>query len=346
MTLARFVSRADLGWGRTPAPGALTNLGMIAHYDSGFWLRNRRRELKADGKSEHGACREYWQRTRNMHKGQGWVDVGYAYFCCPDDYVFAGREFGHQQAAELPTPGKMQNGNSRYVAATFGLGPGEEPTAGALRAWARLREWLMDEHGVKSGVWGHRDFTSTDCPGEPIYRRVRNGDLRKKPDGNTPDPKPPTPKPEEDMIDYASFGASDSGATECQPDQWTDVLFDTEFADPTGSHPDSGANPTILKGKPYGYALEFGAEVEGATAGDVFDVEAAEYLYDSASSPAVDRLKETGKPTTGALTESLTIHHAAVGSLGKDRKLRIRVRSHADAPVKIKGARVSVAYFE
>lgn len=346
MTLARFVSRSDLGWGRTPAARTMTNLGTIAHYDAGKWLTNRRRELKNQNRSEHIACHEYWQRVRRMHRGQGWVDVGYAYFVCPDDYIFAGREVNHQQAAESPTRGKMQNGNSRYVAITFGLGPGEMPTDGALRAWARLRAWLMDEHGVKSGVYGHRDFTATSCPGDTIYRLVTNGTLRKRPEAPKPDPKPPTPTPEKDTMDYASFGASDVGKTELQPDEWTDVLFDTEYADPTGAHPDSGANPSILKGKPYIYALEFGADIEGANVGDVFDIDCAEYVYDSSSNPPADVLKETGKPTSHALTEGFMIHHAAVGSVSKDRKLRIRVRSHADVPVKVNNARVSVAFAE
>jgi hypothetical protein len=346
MALTRFISRSDLGWGATPAPRTVTNLGIIAHYDAGYWLRNRRRELKADGKSEHTACREYWQRVRSMHKGQGWVDVGYAYFACPDDYIFAGREVNHQQAAELPTPGKIQNGNSRYVSCTFGLGPGEKPTAGALRAWHRLRTWLISSHGLRENVYGHRDFTSTDCPGDEIYRMVRDGTLK----ASKPDPKPvppttpPTPPKDDEMIQYASFGASDVGKTELQPNTWTDVLFDTEYADPTKVHPDTGANPSILKGAPTVYWFEFGADVEGAVPGDVFDVDAAEYLYDGSANPPADLLKETGKPTSVMMTDNNSVHHTAVGSLSKDRKLRVRVRSHAEVPVKLSNARVSVAF--
>jgi hypothetical protein len=195
MALTGLVTRRDLGWSATPAAVANTNLGMIAHYDSGFWLRNRRRELKADGKSEHQACTEYWNRTRTMHKeSNGWLDVGYAYFACPDDVIFEGRAYGHQQAAELPTPGKLQGGNSRYISVTFGLGPGEQPTAGALRAWYRLRAWYVTEKGSQTAVYGHRDFTSTDCPGEPIYALVRSGALKNGPATPEP-PKPPTTPP-------------------------------------------------------------------------------------------------------------------------------------------------------
>lgn len=345
MAPARFVSRSELGWGRTPAAGATTNLGLIAHYDSGFRLRNLVRDKGHDG------CFEYWRSTRNMHKNQGWVDVGYAYFACPHDYIFEGRGVNHQQAAEAPTPGKLQGGNSRYVSCTFGLGPNEQPTEGALRAWARLREWLMDDYSLRSAVYGHRDFTYTDCPGTPVYNMVKSGALKRPPkDAAKPQPKPPAkpapPTQEEDVIGYASFGASQAGPTECDPNEWVDVLFDTEYADPTKVHPDEGANPSILKGEPTLYWLEFGADVEGAQLGDVIDCDTAEYVYDKTVNPPVDRLMESGKIGPNILTDSYRIHFAAVGNLRKNGKLRVRVRSHAASPVKVTNARVSVMFVE
>lgn len=145
-------------------------------------------------------------------------------------------------------------------------------------------------------------------------------------------------------LSYAAFGSSETGVTEAPSGEWVDVKFDVEHADPADAH--SGANPSILKGKPSVYSLEFGCEIVGADVGTVFDVDAAEYQYDGSVKPAVDRLKESGKTTSTRLTETLTLHHSAVGWLQKDRKLRIRVRSHAPGPVTIKNARVSVAYSE
>lgn len=351
MALTGLVTRKDMGWPSTPAPGANTTLGMIAHYDGGKWLTNRRKELKGQNKSEHTACVEYWNRTRNMHKsGNGWLDVGYAYFVCPDDKIFAGREFGHQQAAEAPTPGKLQNGNSRYVAVTFGLGPGEKPAVGALRAWHRLRAWLVEEKGVKTAVYGHQDFTSTDCPGDEIYKLVKNGTLKNGP--AEPEPSKPTtpskpPTKDDDMKGeplYGSFGSSETGETELPPGEWVRIKFDTEAADPTDVH--SGAGVSIVKGSPSLYTLEFGGEIVGAPVGTVFDVDAAEFLYDGAQKPPTDVLKEAGKTTSGNLTDTLTVHHSAVGWVQKGRKLCVRVRSHATVPVTIKNARVSVAFWQ
>lgn len=350
MALTGLVTRKDMGWSATPAPGANTTLGMIAHYDGGKWLTNRRKELKSQGKDEHTACREYWNRTRDMHRsGNGWLDVGYAYFCCPDDKIFEGRGFGHQQAAEAPTPGKLQGGNSRYIAATFGLGGGEKPSVGALRAWHRLRAWYVTEKGGGLAVYGHQDFTSTDCPGDEIYKLVKDGTLKNS--KTTPEiPKPVPTKPptkDDDMKGeplYASFGSSEHGETELTPGEWVRIGFDTEAADPTDVH--AGAGVSIVKGGPSLYALEFGGEIVGGSVGTVFDVDAAEYMYDSAQKPPVDVLKEPGKTSSAVLTDTLTVHHSAVGWVQKGRKLCIRIRSHAPTPVTIKNARCSVAFWQ
>jgi hypothetical protein len=350
MALTGLVTRKEIGWPATPAPGAITNLGMIAHYDSGKWLTNRRRELQDSGKDPHRACYEYWNRTRDMHKsGNGWLDVGYAYFVCPDDRIFAGREYGHQQAAEMPTPGKLQGGNSRYIAVTFGLGPGEMPTVGALRAWHRLRAWYVAEKGSRAAVHGHRDFTATDCPGNEIYRLVRDGTLTNSP--TEPDTKPEPPKPPAQNGDdmrgeplYASFGSSETGTTELPPGEWVRISFDTESADPTDIH--SGAGVSIVRGSPSLYALEFGGEIVGAPVGTIIDIDAAEYRYDGSVKPPADRLKEAGKTTSNILTDTLTVHHTAVGWVQKGRKLCVRARSHAPNPIKLTNARVSVAFWQ
>jgi hypothetical protein len=337
-----IITRHELGWGPTPAPHANTTTGMIAHYDSSKWLTDRRAALVRLGHDPHTACFEYWNRTRLFHiNGRGWLDIGYAYFTCPDSQIFAGREYGHQQAAELPTPGKLPNGNIRYVAVTFGLGKGEMPTDGAIDAWHRLRSWLMDTKGVRKAVFGHRNFTSTDCPGDTIYRLVTSGVLSDSEHAPTPPTPPDLP---EDETMYASYGSSVAGVTEVPPGEWTDIHFDTEFADPTGAH--SGTGATILVGAPNVYALEFGATVDAGVIGDAFDVDASEYKYDGTVTPPVDRLVEEGKVTSQTLSEARTIHHAAVGNVQKGQKLRIRVRSHASVPVQISNARVSVAFWD
>ncbi|WP_306368293.1 N-acetylmuramoyl-L-alanine amidase [Nocardiopsis sp. CC223A] len=67
---SKYVSRADLGWGPSPAGRADPKSGLVVHYDSVDQdLANR----------GHSACVAYWNSTRRFHTGpsRGWADIGY-----------------------------------------------------------------------------------------------------------------------------------------------------------------------------------------------------------------------------------------------------------------------------
>ncbi len=53
-----------------------------------------------------------------------------------------------------------------------------------LRAFREFRQWLVGK-GVTNRVSGHRDWVSTSCPGDHLYRRVKSGDWGTG--GNTPE---------------------------------------------------------------------------------------------------------------------------------------------------------------
>ena len=170
-----------LGW---PALAKNTNTdqGMIAHYDGSRRLLDDWRERG------HAACVAYWRSVRNSHmNGNGWRDIGYAYFVCPDRKVFEGRGVDRIQAAEAPTPGKLQGGNTRYVAVTFGTGPGEMPEPGQIQAWHDLRDWLMASHDVKPTIYDHANFTSTSCAGT-VIRPLKGTLLKIRPGVVAPPP--------------------------------------------------------------------------------------------------------------------------------------------------------------
>lgn len=138
--------------------------GMVAHYDgSNQGLKSK----------PHSACVAYWHRTRQFHMGpeRGWSDIGYAWGVCPHGVVMQGRGWGWAQAAQ---PG----GNYDWESCTFMSGPNETPTSVQLDAWFALREYLSMQHGMAAEVRGHLDFFNTDCPGDILYRMVKDGTLR------------------------------------------------------------------------------------------------------------------------------------------------------------------------
>lgn len=168
----QLVKRSAFGWGASAASYARPTRGLVIHYDgSNQGLAGR----------EHGACVDYWVRTRKFHMGsnRGWVDIGYSYGACPHGMVFEGRGLDRMQAAQ-------PSGNSTWYSVTLMSGPGEDPTLAQINAVRELRQWLMGK-GVGPLVKGHRDFFSTSCPGDRLYRLVKNGTFAKPPTGSTID---------------------------------------------------------------------------------------------------------------------------------------------------------------
>lgn len=167
----QLVRRAAFGWGASGASYAHPTRGLVIHYDGSD---------QGLARKEHAACVDYWRSTRRFHMGanRGWADIGYSFGCCPHGYVFEGRGLDRMQAAQ-PT------GNSTYYSVTLMSGPSEDPTAAQIDAVRELRAWLMGK-GVGPLVKGHRDFYSTSCPGDRLYRLVKNGTFTKPASGAKP----------------------------------------------------------------------------------------------------------------------------------------------------------------
>lgn len=161
----KLVWRSDLGWPPySPADHADPKLGLVVHYDG---------SNQGLASKPHTACVTYWHNTRAFHTGpsRGWADVGYSFFACPHGYVLEGRGLCRYQAAQGTTAG-----NRDYYSVTLGCGPSDTITDAQINAVRQLREWLMEPATSISGtVKGHRDFVSTSCPGDKLYRMVRDG---------------------------------------------------------------------------------------------------------------------------------------------------------------------------
>jgi hypothetical protein len=159
----KITTRGDLGWGPTGAAPAHPTKGLVVHYDG---------SNQGLARKGHLACVTYWRNTRAFHTGpeRGWKDIGYSYGCCPHGTVLEGRGLDHEQAAQ---PG----GNRDYYSVTFMSGEDEDPTPEQIAAFRALRSWLMTKHGVGPAVKRHRDFVSTDCPGDRLSKLVTTGAL-------------------------------------------------------------------------------------------------------------------------------------------------------------------------
>ncbi|RNL87490.1 N-acetylmuramoyl-L-alanine amidase [Halostreptopolyspora alba] len=103
--------------------------------------------------------------------------TGNSFMACPHGYVMEGRGLYRYQAAQGTTAG-----NSNYYSVTLACGPGDPIPGAQVDAVRELRAWLMEpDSSIAGRVLGHRDFTSTSCPGDTAYRMVQGGTFARAP---------------------------------------------------------------------------------------------------------------------------------------------------------------------
>jgi hypothetical protein len=174
----KFVSRADLGWGPSPAADQGPNRGVKVHYLG--------EHVDPQTVIDHRNCLDLWRRIRDSHlanTAEGYVDVAYNAAACQHGYVLEGRGPGKRTGANGNRP--LNEGHDSVVALIGDSGV-TEPTSDLLHGLCDAIAWLQ-EHGAGPEVKGHRDGYATSCPGGPLYAWVQGGAQRP----GTPAPQPP-----------------------------------------------------------------------------------------------------------------------------------------------------------
>lgn len=184
----KFVSRSEWGArspnGRTPAPDMTHGVGV-------HWLG------PGSSRVDHGQCAAQMREVQAFHMGpeRGWADFAYNAAVCRHGFVFEGRGPRIRNAANGGGTRAGMDANAAWGSVLYLEGTnGPGLTAEGQDAINDAAEWL----GVAAGEWlGHRDFLSTECPGDRIYGWVHSGHPRP----NLPT-EPPNPEPvveEDDM---------------------------------------------------------------------------------------------------------------------------------------------------
>lgn len=178
-----FVTRA--GWGARDPVCVSTSIkpeGDTLHYGgpspwSGVDRSSAARFLAT---ADHARCPTIMRAYQNFHlDSRGWCDFAYSSAVCPHGTRYEGRGPGVRTAAQGTNDGNLRS----Y--ATVGLwGDGDPLTDPAKLAY-------LDEGARLARLrWGHRDWKSTACPGDPAYAwRV----------AGFPSPSSPPPPPEDDF---------------------------------------------------------------------------------------------------------------------------------------------------
>ncbi|MEN8163962.1 MAG: N-acetylmuramoyl-L-alanine amidase, partial [Acidobacteriota bacterium] len=179
-----IVSRDE--WGASPPVGSYIPhdpYRFAQHHTAGMRI-----QTLDEGMAEMRFIQDFHQN------GQGWQDIGYHY--CIDD---AGRIY---EGVPPDFRGTHTGGNNTGNIGISLFGnydvAGEHPTQASLDSLVAMWSWLAWEYEVNPDrLYGHRDYTSTACPGENFYSRIedmRNG-VRKALAFGAPYVADPLPQP-------------------------------------------------------------------------------------------------------------------------------------------------------
>lgn len=166
------VTRAE--WGAQPRKAGTTEIidhpSITFHYDGDGWKYPW----------DHSTCDDKVRGIQAYHMlpesqgGRGWSDIAYNEVVCPHDFSFEGRGWDRRSSA---------NGNDATNAISFAIcalwGTNSEASSklpdGLKRAYMYARGLYIKNGGATTVIKGHRDWKSTDCPGDQIYAWIQAG---------------------------------------------------------------------------------------------------------------------------------------------------------------------------
>ncbi|MDO5697366.1 MAG: peptidoglycan recognition family protein [Dermatophilus congolensis] len=161
-TRAQVGLRRQKSVSRNISPGG-SNGGVTIHYGGG--------RVGITPASPHSRCEQVWRDWQVFHMNtRGWADIAYTGAFCQHGYALAGRGSGVRTAAQ-----GSNEGNLRSYAVAFIGGEGDTPSQDA---YAALDWWIIALRASGAGprVWGHRDWSSTSCPGTTLLGAARARD--------------------------------------------------------------------------------------------------------------------------------------------------------------------------
>lgn len=129
--------------------------------------------------THHGKCPAAVRAVQNIHMdGNRWNDIGYSYVVCPHGEIYVGRGVHVLPAAN----GEGLNSGHYAVLALVGNSGLVKPTVKMLNGIRDAIDYCRDNGDAGNEVKGHRDGYATECPGDALYKWVKDGAKRVNPD--------------------------------------------------------------------------------------------------------------------------------------------------------------------
>jgi hypothetical protein len=117
---------------------------------------------------------------RYHQKGRGWNDIAYHFLIDGSGRIFQGRPENAQGAHTL---GHNAGNVGISIMGDFHPPRSMQPTPAQLASLVKLLKWVQGGLSVPlTTLKGHRDYRSTDCPGDFLYAKLE--DLRRQAEGS------------------------------------------------------------------------------------------------------------------------------------------------------------------
>ena len=155
--------------------------------------------------ADHASCVSLVKAIQRMHlanTAEGYADIAYNLLACHHGYMFEGRSKASDPKVRPGSNGSTYaNTVALSVCCLWGDADGA-PSAGILGAAAGAVAWLRAKAGAATRVTGHRDWSSTSCPGH-LYAKL--GTIKALADRGDR-PSRDDPRPSRDII-VATYNA-------------------------------------------------------------------------------------------------------------------------------------------
>lgn len=163
MTVWEWETRQE--WGAKPPRNRRTDVapsGVAVHYPGGG---------KYTG-VPHSQCRARMRSWQNMHMARGSNDLEYGLVLCEHLRLMEARIERDRPRVRVGSNGTT-DANYRYSSVQLMRGADDpKPTDDEVRGIAEAIAWLRKHGGWGPRITGHRDHTSTACPGNALYGRL------------------------------------------------------------------------------------------------------------------------------------------------------------------------------
>ena len=133
---------------------------------------------------DHSRCAAVWRGVQAFHMdSRGWNDIAYNFGICQHGYVFEGRGLNVRNGAN-----GTNEGNKTSHCLMMMAGPDNPFNAAEKAAFRDCVKYVSDHTNAPYSAIGHRDWHSTDCPGDARYAWIKGG--MKLSGGNVPSTEP------------------------------------------------------------------------------------------------------------------------------------------------------------